>query len=127
MLQGIHHVAIIARDYQDCKRFYTEVLGFEIIRETYRAERRSFKLDLSLNGNYLLELFSFPDHAKRATEPEAIGLRHLAFAVNDIKSFVDHLIKNKVEVQGIRVDEITGKQFCFFYDPNRQPLEVYEI
>jgi glyoxylase I family protein len=124
---AIHHVAILTDDYEKSKHFYTEILGFTILKETYRAERQSYKLDLAINGQYQIELFSFPDYKERASFPEAKGLRHLAFAVNDIEASADELIKNGVNVQAIRTDEITNKRFCFFYDPNGQPLELYEI
>ncbi|HSY61251.1 MAG TPA: VOC family protein [Cytophaga sp.] len=126
-IKAIHHVAILTDDYEKSKSFYTEVLGFTIIKETYRAERKSYKLDLAINGQYQIELFSFPEYKERASFPEAKGLRHLAFAVEDIETAVDGLIAKKVDVQGIRTDELTNKKFCFFYDPNGQPLELYEI
>ena len=124
---GIHHVAILTDDYEKSKYFYTELLGFTIIKETYREERRSYKLDLAINGQYQIELFSFPDHKERASHPEAKGLRHLAFAVSDIEVAVTELGAKGIATQGIRTDEITNKRFCFFYDPNGQPLELYEI
>src|SRR5665647_964052 len=126
-IKGIHHIAILTDDYAKSKKFYTEVLGFEILRETYRVERKSYKLDLAIKGHYQLELFSFPDYKERASFPEAKGLRHLAFAVENIEEAVNELILKKVEVQGIRTDELTNKRFCFFYDPNGQPLELYEL
>lgn len=125
-LTGIHHIALIASDYQMSKRFYTGVLGLSIIKETYRKERESYKLDLALNGSYVIELFSFPNYAERPTMPEATGLRHLAFSVGNIEEARDELMEKGVEVQEIRTDEITGKRFCFFFDPDRQPLELYE-
>ena len=126
-IKGIHHVAILTNDYQQSKRFYTDVLGFTVLKETYRAERQSYKLDLSINGQYQVELFSFPDFKERASFPEQKGLRHLAFAVENIEASVAELIEKGVEVEGIRIDEITDKKFCFFYDPNLQPLELYEM
>lgn len=126
-IKGIHHIAILTDDYAKSKKFYTEVLGFEILLETYRVERKSYKLDLAINGHYQLELFSFPDYKERSSFPEAKGLRHLAFAVENIEEAVNELILKKVEVQGIRTDELTNKRFCFFYDPNGQPLELYEL
>jgi len=126
-IKGIHHVAILTDDYERSKQFYIGVLGFEQVAETYREERRSFKLDLAINGQYQIELFSFPEHKERASFPEQKGLRHLAFAVEDIAGAVAELIEKGVEVQGIRTDELTNKKFCFFYDPNGQPLELYEI
>ena len=126
-LTGIHHVAIICRDYERSKSFYTGVLGFTIKQEVYRKERASFKLDLCLNGHYFIELFSFPDPPARASGPEAAGLRHLAFSVVDIEAAVDQLVQKHIEVEPIRVDEYTGKRFCFFRDPDGLPLELYEL
>ena len=125
-IKAIHHVAILTDDYEKSKKFYTEVLGFTVLAETYREERNSYKLDLAVNGCYQVELFSFPEFKERQSFPEAKGLRHLAFAVDDIEEAVNELILKKVDVQGIRVDELTNKRFCFFYDPNGQPLELYE-
>lgn len=126
-IRGIHHIAILTDDYETSKKFYTEILGFSIICETYRAERNSWKLDLAIDGHYQVELFSFPEFRERASYPEAKGLRHLAFAVNDLKEAVNDLKEKNIPVQDIRTDEITGKSFCFFTDPNGQPLELYEI
>ena len=126
-IKGIHHIAILTDRYERSKVFYTDVLGFEIIAETYRKERDSYKLDLSINGLYQIELFSFPDYKERASYPEAKGLRHLAFSVENLDAAVSELMAKNVEIQSIRTDEVTGKRFCFFYDPNGQPLELYEI
>ena len=123
----IHHVAILTDDYTVSKHFYTEVLGFKILQETFREERKSYKLDLAIGDRYQVELFSFPEFKERASFPEAKGLRHLAFSVEDIEGAVAELVEKGVEVQGIRTDELTNKRFCFFYDPNGQPLELYEI
>jgi glyoxylase I family protein len=126
-IKAIHHVAILTDDYERSKKFYTNVLGFTILAETYREERKSYKLDLAINGQYQIELFSFPDFKERASFPEQKGLRHLAFAVENIEESVAELIDKGVDVQGIRTDELTNKRFCFFYDPNGQPLELYEV
>jgi len=126
-IKAIHHVAILTDDYETSKRFYIDVLGFVALAETYREERKSYKLDLAINGLYQLELFSFPEFKDRASFPEQKGLRHLAFAVNNIDVSVAELIAKGVAVQGIRTDELTNKRFCFFDDPNGQPLELYEI
>ncbi|MBS1495850.1 MAG: VOC family protein [Bacteroidetes bacterium] len=126
-IKGIHHIAILTDRYERSKIFYTDVLGFKIIAETYREERDSYKLDLSVNGLFQIELFSFPDYKERATYPEAKGLRHLAFSVENLDEAVSELMAKNVDVQSIRTDEVTGKRFCFFYDPNGQPLELYEI
>ena len=125
-IEKIHHVAILTDNYEVSKRFYTEVLGFEIIAEVYRAERQSYKLDLSVNGVYQIELFSFPEYRERVSFPEAKGLRHMAFAVADVEAAYLYLKEKLVDVQEVRVDEFTGKKFLFFNDPNGQPLELYE-
>ena len=125
-ITGIHHVAILTGKYEESKKFYTEILGFAITQEVYRKERDSYKLDLAINGIYSIELFSFPDYKERASFPEAKGLRHLAFAVDDVNEWIQYLRSKKVDVQDIRTDEITKKKFTFFYDPNGQPLELYE-
>ena len=125
MFSSIHHIALIVSDYEKSKAFYTEVLGLEIIQEVYREERQSYKLDLALNGVYSIELFSFPDFKPRASRPEALGLRHLAFAVEDIEATIDRLQLFQVKVEPIRVDEYTGKKFTFFFDPDGLPLELY--
>ena len=125
-LRYVHHIAIICSSYEASKRFYTEILGFTILGEYYRAERNSYKLDLALNDTYTLELFSFPAPPARASGPEACGLRHLAFSVADIEAAVATLQKNGVTPEPIRVDEYTGKRFTFFRDPDNLPLELYE-
>jgi glyoxylase I family protein len=123
---GIHHLAVIAADYAVSKRFYTETLGFPIIAEHFRAERESWKLDLALPGGAQLELFSFPDAPPRLNDPEACGLRHLAFAVADVEFAKARLEGNGVAVEPVRVDETTGRRFTFFKDPDGLPLEIYE-
>ena len=124
-LKSIHHVAIICSDYERSKKFYSETLGLAIISENYRAERSSYKLDLAI-GSGQIELFSFPDAPARVTNPEAQGLRHLAFAVADLEKQVKKLKENGVEVLPVRIDEYTGKKFAFFFDPDGLPLELYE-
>lgn len=126
LLRKIHHIAIIVSDYQKSKHFYTDILGLEVLAETYREQRDSYKLDLALNGEYVIELFSFPDHVNRPSYPEALGLRHLAFEVDDIAKAKAELEAKGIMVQDIRVDEVTGKSFCFFLDPDGLPLELYE-
>jgi len=126
-LNRIHHIALICSDYAVSKSFYTNVLGLEIVRETYRTERDSYKLDLSVQGEYQIELFSFPNPPARVSGPEARGLRHLAFEVDDIDASVKHLQKHKLIIEEIRVDLTTGKRFVFFSDPDGLPIELYEI
>lgn len=125
-LAGIHHVAIICSDYERSKRFYTETLGLTVVSEVYRAERQSYKLDLAVNSHYQIELFSFPDPPQRPSRPEALGLRHLAFAVTDLDAAVAHLTGQGVITEPIRVDMHTGRRFTFFADPDDLPLELYE-
>lgn len=125
-LAGIHHVAIICSDYAVSKRFYTDVLGLQIVQETHRADRGSYKLDLALPDGSQLELFSFPSPPPRPSHPEAQGLRHLAFRVHDLNASVAHLQRHGVMVEAIRVDELTNRRFTFFPDPDGLPLELYE-
>jgi glyoxylase I family protein len=125
-LIGVHHIAIICSDYQKSKHFYTSVLGMKIISEIYREERKSYKLDLSLNGNYIIELFSFPDPPARVTRPEACGLRHLAFSVGNIEETVKRLEQKGIVTEPVRTDEYTLKKFTFFPDPDGLPIEIYE-
>jgi len=125
-LQQVHHIAIICSDYETSKHFYTEILGFTVQQEVYREARQSYKLDLSLQGRYVIELFSFPSPPPRPSRPEACGLRHLAFAVNNIEASVAWLASKQVAVEPIRVDEFTGRRFTFFADPDGLPLELYE-
>lgn len=121
----IHHVAIIASDYETSKHFYTELLGLEIIRENYRAERDSYKLDLKI-GDSEIELFSFPNPPKRSSGPEATGLRHLCFYVESVEETVAELNQKGIETEPIRIDEFTGGKFTFFRDPDGLPLELHE-
>ncbi|WP_418512019.1 VOC family protein [Corallibacter sp.] len=126
-IERLHHIAIICSDYEKSKRFYTEVLGFEISHEVYRAERDSYKLDLSLNGVYLIELFSFPNPPQRVSRPEATGLRHISFGVKDVDGTRDFLALRGVDSEPVRIDEFTGKRFTFFSDPDDLPIEIYEL
>ena len=125
-LEYLHHVAIIASDYPRSKIFYTEVLGLRVIRETYREARDSWKLDLGLPDGTQIELFSFPVAPPRPSYPEACGLRHLAFATGDLDAAVAELAAKGVEVEAVRTDELTGKRYTFFADPDGLPLELYE-
>lgn len=126
IIKSVHHIAIIASDYEKSKKFYTEILGLHILKETYREERDSYKLDLGLNDQYLIELFSFPQYVGRPNRPEATGLRHLAFAVANVEEAAEELRSKNIAVEDIRIDQITGKKFTFFSDPDHLPLELYE-
>lgn len=126
MIKNIHHIAIICSNYERSKRFYTEVLGLEIMAETYREERDSYKLDLGLNGRYIIELFSFPNPPARPSRPEARGLRHLAFEVENLDLILANMKQHNVGVEAIRTDEFTGKRFTFIADPDLLPIEFYE-
>ena len=126
MLNRIHHISIICSDYERSKIFYTNILGLEIIRETFREERQSFKLDLSLNGEYVIELFSFPAPPQRLSGPEATGLRHLAFEVDNLDNSIEQLKKSNIITEPIRIDKTTNKRFTFFPDPDNLPIELYE-
>jgi glyoxylase I family protein len=125
-LQSIHHVALIASDYAVSRRFYTDILGLTVLSEHWREARNSWKLDLALPDGGQLELFSFPSPPPRPTRPEACGLRHLAFAVDDVDAWCAHLQTHGVQTEPVRVDEYTGQRFVFFSDPDGLPLELYE-
>ncbi|MDB4918325.1 VOC family protein [Mucilaginibacter sp.] len=125
-LNRVHHIAIICSDYEKSKHFYSVVLGLKIVREVYREERRSYKLDLEGGSQYQIELFSFPDPPSRPSRPEAAGLRHLAFEVDDVEEAALHIQKLGIAIEPIRVDEFTGKRFTFFADPDELPIELYE-
>lgn len=126
MLNKIHHIAIICTDYERAKDFYVNQLGLEILAEVYREERKSYKLDLAVNGMYQIELFSFENPPVRPSRPEAAGLRHLAFEVEDIEAVIANLNGKGIVTEPIRVDEFTGARFTFFSDPDGLPLELYE-
>lgn len=126
-LQSIHHVALIVSDYERSKKFYTQVLGLTIIAETYREARDSWKLDLTLPDGGQLELFTMPGAPARLSYPEALGLRHLAFAVGNVDGAVKELTEKGVSCEPVRLDELTGRKFTFFADPDGLPLELYEV
>ncbi len=126
MFNRIHHIAIICTDYERSKDFYVNQLGFEVMAEVYREERKSYKLDLAVAGIYQLELFSFENPPARPSRPEAAGLRHLAFEVDDVQKTAADLHAKGIVTESIRVDEFTGKKFTFFTDPDGLPLELYE-
>ena len=123
----IHHIAIICSDYKISKKFYTEILGLNIIREVYREERKSYKLDLTIGDDYVIELFSFPNPPKRPSRPESCGLRHLAFAVENVEAKRAELLQKGFNCEEIRLDEFTDKKFFFTADPDDLPLEFYEM
>jgi len=126
-LNRIHHIAIICSDYEKSKHFYSEILGLKIVREVYRAERDSYKLDLAVGNQYQIELFSFPNPPTRPSRPEALGLRHIAFEVDNIDEAISHMEKYGINVEPVRIDELTGKRFTFFADPDGLPIEFYEV
>ncbi len=126
-IKRLHHIAIICSDYEKSKQFYREILGFQVEQEVYRKERDSYKLDLSLNGDYLIELFSFPNTPSRITRPEATGLRHICFGVTSVEAAVEDLQLKGIFPEPIRVDEFSGKKFTFFYDPDDLPIELYQV
>ncbi|WP_307290731.1 VOC family protein [Bacillus sp. SORGH_AS_0510] len=125
-LMKIHHIAVICSNYERSKDFYVRILGLTPVSEVYREERDSYKLDLAVNGEYQIELFSFPDPPPRPSYPEAAGLRHLAFEVEDIEAELSYLESHQITVEPIRVDPLTNKKFTFFADPDGLPIELYE-
>lgn len=126
MFKHIHHIAIICSNYEISKDFYVNKLGLKVVAEVYREERKSYKLDLAINGQYQIELFSFEHPPARSSKPEAVGLRHLAFAVANVDEVIVELNNKGVAAEPVRIDEFTGKKFTFFKDPDGLPLEIYE-
>lgn len=124
-LNKIHHVAVIVSDYEKSKDFYVNQLGFEIIRENYRAERDDWKLDLRL-GDCELEIFGVKNPPARVNRPEACELRHLAFTVENMEEAVAWLSAKGIETEPVRTDDFTGKKMTFFFDPDGLPLELHE-
>ena len=124
-LDKIHHVAILVSDYEKSKDFYVNKLGFEIIRDNYRPNRDDYKLDLKL-GDHELEIFAVKNAPARPSYPEALGLRHLAFHVEDIDATIAELNALGIETEPVRVDEFTNKRMTFFSDPDGLPLELHE-
>ncbi len=125
-IRRIHHIAVIGTDYERSKSFYIDILGFTLKSEVFRAERDSWMGDLALNGEYILELFSFPNPPARPSGPEAVGLRHLAFEVDDVEGSIAELASKGVRCEEVRIDPHTGHKMAFFFDPDGLPLEVYE-
>ncbi|AVE42173.1 VOC family protein [Providencia stuartii] len=124
-LKRIHHVAIIASNYAASKHFYCKILGLTLLEEHYRAESDSWKADLALDNQYQIELFSFPTPPARPSYPEACGLRHLAFSVDDLDGWIEYLKQHNVDCESPRIDPYTQKRFTFFADPDGLPLELY--
>ncbi len=125
-IKGFHHIAIICSNYPKSKHFYVDILGFSILKETFRSDRQSYKLDLSIGGRDVIELFSFPNPPKRNNSPETCGLRHIAFAVDNIQDIITHLTNLGINVEAPRIDENTGQHFTFLKDPDGLPIEIYE-
>ena len=122
----IHHIAIIGSDYQASRQFYVDKLGFEVVRENYREKRGDWKIDLRVNEDTELELFIVKNPPERVTNPEASGLRHLAFKVDDVEETVEELSRKGIKCEPVRTDEFTGKRMTFFRDPDDLPLEIHE-
>ena len=126
IFDSIHHIAIIASDYNKAKDFYVNKLGLNINREVERKEREDFIIFLDGGENIEIELFIEKNPPKRLTRPEARGLRHLAFRVYDIYKSVEELKKRGIETEEIRIDPLNGKHMTFFFDPDGLPLELHE-
>ena len=124
-LSKVHHVAVIGSDYQESRRFYVDLLGFEVVRENFRPDRNDWKIDLKL-ADMELELFISQNHPKRPSYPEAYGLRHLAFLVDSVEQAAAELNKMGIATEPVRVDPYTDKKMTFFFDPDGLPLEIHE-
>ena len=126
IFDSIHHIAIIASDYDKAKEFDVDKLGFKVKREVERKEREDFIIFLDVGDNIEIELFIEKNPPERVTRPEARGLRHLAFKVDDIYKSVEELTKRGIETEEIRTDPLNGKHMTFFFDPDGLPLEIRE-
>ena len=124
-LEKQHHIAIIASDWNKAREFYIEKLGFELVREVWRPDQKDY-LRLLRQGDTVLELFIRPEAPARVTNPEAMGLRHLAFHVADMEAAVAWLKDQGIETEPIREDKVNGGRFTFFRDPDDLPLELHE-
>ena len=120
-----HHIAVIASDWEAAREFYVNKLGFTIIQEVYRPAQGDY-LRMLRQGDTTLELFIRPDAPARVNNPEAKGLRHLAFHVEDIEPAVAWLNSLGIETEPVREDKVNGGRFTFFKDPDGLPLEFHE-
>ena len=125
MLGKQHHIAIISSSWEKAKDFYIDKLGFELTREVYRPAQDDYLRMLQL-GETTLELFIRPDAPQRVNNPEAMGLRHLAFRVEDAEAAASWLNSRGIETEPIREDLVNGGKFTFFKDPDGLPLEIHE-
>lgn len=125
-IESVNHIAIICSDYEKSLKFYTEVLGCEVICEEYRAERQSRRTALAINGEYVLELFTFPNSPERPSYPEALGLRHLAFTVRDVVAVMQELDAKGVAHEPLRIDEVHREKTLFVHDPDKLPIEFVQ-
>ena len=124
MFNLIHHIAIIGSDYKKSKHFYVDLLGFNVIRENYRRERDDYKIDLAC-GEQEIELFIIKNAPARVNYPEALGLRHLAFKVDNVEEVVKELNARGIATEPVRIEDYTGKKMTFFHDPDVLPLEIH--
>ena len=120
-----HHIAVISSSWEAAREFYIDKLGFALIREVYRPAQDDY-LRMLRQGDTTLELFIRPDAPRRVTNPEAMGLRHLAFHVEEIEPAVRWLNGMGIETEPIREDKVNGGRFTFFKDPDGLPLELHE-
>lgn len=121
----VDHIAFIVSDLSKAKDFYVKKLGFEIVREVSRSDKQDVMLDVK-NGAVQLEIFVKADAPARLNYPEARGLRHLAFKVENIEAYVAELDSKGIKCEPIRTDDFTGEKMTFFFDPDGLPLELHE-
>lgn len=126
ILDTIHHIAIICSDKDAALHFYHDILGFPIIRSNFRQGRLDWKIDLAINDTTELELFIMKDRPARVSNPEAYGLRHLAFQVASVADTVAELEAKGVSCEPVRLDAYTNKPMTFFKDPDGLPIEIHE-
>ena len=125
MLHTTHHIATICTDREKALDFYENKLGFAVTKLVERPQQNDVLIMLR-SGDIVLELFIKPDAPQRVNNPEAQGLRHLAFHVENMDTAVAWLNSRGVETEPVRNDPINGGRYTFFRDPDGLPLELHE-
>lgn len=111
----LDHISLIVSKEENLA-FYRK-LGFE---ETKRIERGYDTVVFLSCGDVVLEVFVDSKHPARVSGPEALGLRHLCFAVESLEE-----VMSVVECEEVRTDWF-GRRFSFTKDPDGQPIELKE-
>jgi catechol 2,3-dioxygenase len=123
-LAGIGHVLLRVADEEASKRFYRDVLGFQVAEQD--PEHGGVFMTLG-DGFHTLDIAQHPAPAV-ATRPErgGLGLIHIAFKVGSYAALRDayaHLLANGVE--GERALHHVFQRSIYFTDPDGNGLEIY--